>query len=136
MKILFVGSNPSSSAATQNAFCVSTKSGRILLNWLSMLSLSNDYLFYFCNVSDKSTPSNRPLSIKEIKDNLQELSKKIEQIKPDKIIALGVVSSKALTLLQLPHYKMPHPSGLNRKLNNKSFLKNKIDELKSYITSL
>lgn len=49
----------------------------------------------------------------------------------DKIVALGNAASKALKWI--PHFKLPHPSGLNRQLNNKSFVLAKLLECKKWL---
>jgi len=134
MRVLFVGSNPSVIAKTYNPFCSSTRSGKILLGWISRACPGCSYSA--CNVSDNQTHANRPLTTKEIKDNLACLYIKISHANPDKIVALGKTAEKALTLLGLPHYAMPHPSGLNRQLNDKLFVEEKIKELRAFILSL
>jgi uracil-DNA glycosylase len=58
---------------------------------------------------------------------------KIDVILPDKIVALGKTAEKALTLLGYDFYAMPHPSGLNRKLNDKDYIEEKIKGLRDYI---
>ena len=47
------------------------------------------------------------------------------------LIALGNNASKALK--NIPHYKLPHPSGKNRLLNNKKFVAKKLKACKNYI---
>jgi uracil-DNA glycosylase len=87
------------------------------------------------NVSSEPTKNNKPLTAALIKNNLPRLKSKINYLKPDKIVALGKVSAKALTLLGIHFYEMPHPSGLNRQLNDISFIEEKINGLKTYILS-
>lgn len=53
--------------------------------------------------------------------------------KYDKVIALGNVASNSLKKLNIDHFKMPHPSGLNRQLNDKEFEKKKIKECYNYL---
>lgn len=48
------------------------------------------------------------------------------------IVALGNTASKAIGK-HIPHYKLPHPSGRNRKLNNKSFVKKELYKCKTFI---
>ena len=50
-----------------------------------------------------------------------------------KVIALGNVASDSLKKINVEHFKMPHPSGLNRQLNDKQFEKNKIKECYNYL---
>jgi len=47
------------------------------------------------------------------------------------IVALGNNASKSLG--KIPHFKLPHPSGRNRQINNKAFIEAKLLECKSYI---
>ena len=84
-------------------------------------------------MSDDPTEGNRPLKMREVRLKLNELSLKIQDIKPDKIIALGKTAARALTLLHLDFYEMPHPSPINRVLNNKEKVQEYIDGLKTYI---
>lgn len=49
----------------------------------------------------------------------------------DKVIALGAITSKALK--NIPHFKLPHPSGRNRQINNKEFIDKKLKECKTWI---
>lgn len=47
------------------------------------------------------------------------------------IVALGNNAAKALR--NFPHFKLPHPSGLNRKLNNKKFVKRQLCRASTFI---
>lgn len=49
----------------------------------------------------------------------------------DIYIALGNNASKKLG--NLPHFKLPHPSGLNRQINDEAFIATKLAECKAYI---
>tara|TARA_Y100001937_G_scaffold88935_2_gene120197 strand:+ start:285 stop:632 length:348 start_codon:yes stop_codon:yes gene_type:complete len=51
----------------------------------------------------------------------------------DKIIALGGEVSKFLKKIGVAHFAAPHPSPLNRKLNDISFEKKFIQDLKAYV---
>ena len=48
------------------------------------------------------------------------------------IIALGNVASDTLNKINISHFKMPHPSGLNRQLNNKEFMNDRLNQLSAY----
>jgi len=50
-----------------------------------------------------------------------------------KIVALGNQVSKLLTDMGIKHFKLPHPSGRNRLLNDKSFEKNIIIQFANYL---
>lgn len=49
-----------------------------------------------------------------------------------KVIALGNVASEALIKINVDHFKLPHPSGLNRKLNDKKYVTRVLKECKEY----
>ena len=77
------------------------------------------------------------MKVSEIKASLPSLKDKIERLEASmgnpKIVALGKTAEKALTLLQLSHFTMPHPSGLNRQLNDKNYVQEKLKGLKDYL---
>lgn len=47
------------------------------------------------------------------------------------VIALGNNAAKALK--GIPHFKLPHPSGRNRQINNKEFITKILKDCKEYI---
>jgi hypothetical protein len=49
----------------------------------------------------------------------------------DSLMALGNNASKALG--NIPHFKLPPPSGLNRQLNDKKFIYKKIKDCKAWL---
>lgn len=50
------------------------------------------------------------------------------------IVALGNNASKALG--QNAHFKLPHPSGRNRQINDKEFIEMRLLQCKEYITKV
>ena len=52
-----------------------------------------------------------------------------------KVIALGPFVSETLNSIGVNHYMMPHPSPLNRLLNDKKFEAMKLRECKKYMES-
>jgi len=130
--VLFIGSNPSLSSKSNDAFNSSTKSRKTLDSWSSAICLSFDRIAYY-NISDAKTINNKALSKNQWVAELDILKNKIDKHKNCKIVTLGNTADKALTLLGYDHYNMPHPSGRNRLLNDKAFLERKLSELKSYI---
>lgn len=129
-RVIFVGSNPSSASRTILPFAGDTKSDKILASWISKLNL---YKWSVCNVADMKTDNNKPLTMQEIKSCLPDLSNKIQNHMA--IVALGKTAAKALTLLHVDFFEMPHPSPLNRKLNDGQFIETKLKELEMYIAN-
>lgn len=128
LKVLLIGSNPSIKSSSDLAFFLDSKSGTTLQTWIKDI----DAEFIYANVSDTKTENNRSLTRTEIKTSLPNLLEKIKKQTPDKIVTLGKTAHEALTLLQLSHLEMPHPSGLNRKLNDKKYTEEKIKELAAF----
>jgi hypothetical protein len=53
-----------------------------------------------------------------------------------KVIALGPFVSKTLNSIGVDHYTMPHPSPLNRQLNDKEYEAMKLEECKKFMESV
>lgn len=51
----------------------------------------------------------------------------------DKVIALGTIPSWALLKIGKDHYRAPHPSGLNRQLNDPQFTRLFLQDCYDYI---
>jgi len=49
------------------------------------------------------------------------------------VVALGNLASIALNRIGIEHFKMPHPSPLNRLLNDRSYEQSMLYELRSYV---
>lgn len=50
-----------------------------------------------------------------------------------KVIALGGLVSKVLSGLSIDHYTLPHPSPLNRQINNTAYISQRLQECKRYL---
>lgn len=131
MKILFIGSNPSESAGSTVAFWQDTSSAKVLAKWIDELG-PVDQLF-FNNVSPFTTPNNRPLTTTEIRESSERLKMLVAIHDGAKIVALGRTAEKALRMIGEKFYAMPHPSGKNRKLNDKAYVEEKIKGLRNYL---
>lgn len=106
--MLFVGDKPSSrmkpnAAPFQGAACE-----KRLYEWIVELGVSNYKIKNQCDL----------LHVRYFSTHLI-------------IIALGNKASKSLG--KVPHFKLPHPSGLNRQVNDKTFIASKLAECKNYI---
>ena len=126
MNIVFVGDKPSKKNLDPNVPFVGTKSYRTLLDWILQLDVDvSDVVI--CNSADFK---------KECEGfYLVEKANSITCLEPtDKIIALGNNADKYLKSLGVTyHYKIDHPSGLNRKLNDKKYVKEMLTSCKQYI---
>lgn len=125
MTVFFVGDKPSKKNLDPNTPFVGTKSYKTLLNWIGDLDV---------NVTDVVLANKKHIS--------KHMSGAIEVELPslytvmevgDPVIALGESAGKYLDKLKIHHFKMPHPSGLNRKLNDKKWLKKQLNKCREYI---
>jgi hypothetical protein len=129
--ILFIGSNPSNSSAINAAFHSPTSSSKILTSWCKDIQGIKAHL----NVLNEKTENNRALKQSEIKLNIERLSSDIKIVAPTHIVALGKTAAKALALIGIEHYEMPHPSGRNRQLNDPEYVAKKIQGLVEYCST-
>lgn len=121
--VLVVGLNPSKQSPDNSAFHPSTKSRKTLDGWLEGIDGAE---FYYINISD---------SKEHIRCNTNELHNKINELSPHKIIGLGRKVQSILTMLDVSHLRIPHPSGLNRSINDpETIVKIKAD-IRSWINS-
>ena len=112
MKIVFVGDKPSRKNISQDIPFVGTKSYKTLLDWIYSMNI---------DITDVVTT------------NIHDFKKRTEKIQfsPKKIVALGENASKFLKGIE--HFKLPHPSPLNRKLNDKKTLNSILKECEKYL---
>ena len=122
-----MGSNPSNASPDCSGFHIATKSRIVVEKWLDGIDCQVTYT----NVALHKTENNKPLTVKQIKENIPRLKEEIMGY--DKVIALGNTASKALTLLRANFMAMPHPSGCCRFWNDKEAGERKIEEFKGYI---
>lgn len=138
-KVVFLGSNPSCSSPYDDPFSHCKSATKILSEWIPAIGLTRDDV-YFVNVANYKTPKNRPLKKSEIKAELPRLA---VQLKGHILVALGKSAQQAvallasLNLLSADDLKktvcMPHPSGLNRQLNDKDWVRQQIIACKEKI---
>jgi uracil-DNA glycosylase len=117
IKVVFVGDEPSKTNVSPDVAFVGAKCFNTVVEWIKQLQ--PDY--YICLNSD---------TISQLSD-----IKRLEKA-GFKVVAFGVKASKRLEKMQIPHCVMPHPSGLNRKLNNKQQLALDLYHAHSYIIGL
>lgn len=123
---LFIGSNPSQASKGNGAFDMSTGSGKTLHEWIEKAGINISIMH---NLVNTPTPGNRQLTMKEIKGRLNHLAMIIAHHKDVPIIAVGKTAATALKMLGVNFYELPHPSGLNRLLNDPEYVAEKIKGL-------
>lgn len=104
-RVLFVGDSPSKANTNPIMAFIGSRSGKTLEAWTERLGLKlGEYMMinrtdeFFADCARSFYKSSRP------------------------VISLGVKADVALSKANVPHFSLPHPSGLNRKLNDKKTL--------------
>src|SRR5574337_239013 len=133
MKIIFVGCNPSPKNRDPRVPFVGTRSGAIFFRWTRDLGLSRED-YEIITAASKITQSQSQLKKSDI--NLEQLAQAILLLsgRKTKIITLGKVAQWALNQLKIDHFPLPHPSGLNRKLNDKDYVKEQLRLCRKYLS--
>lgn len=115
MSVLVLGLNPSKKLSKSGSM-------KVLKNWLTELELQ--YVSF-----DNIYPHYGQFSLKDVQhEYLREICNA-----PSKIISLGAKTHYILSIMGINHFSLPHPSGLNRQLNNLGFIQSKLDECKKYL---
>jgi uracil-DNA glycosylase len=130
VNVVFVGSNPSSSSPDSSPFHVSVRSRKTLESWIENLNAN----FTFINVCDDKTEGNKPLSVAQIREARDSLIAKLAQHPDAKMVSLGKTAARALAEAGVSVFlALPHPSGMNRKLNDPDTVRNTKESLTKYI---
>ena len=116
--IVIVGLNPSKVGGTKQGPAL-----RRLYSWAEQINLP---IFSFMNLSDDPEWDFKYKSLDK-KMIVQMLSDR------DIIVALGSQVYNTLKRLGFNSFKMPHPSPLNRQLNDSEYERQMLSELKDYV---
>lgn len=127
MKVLFVGQNPSKKNIDPKVPFVGTKSEKILDEWFKILKLEDIFIVNAFDYTNKKYTNAEYLS------SALDMNFVYDIYQFNKVIALGNIASKVLKYADIEHFKLPHPSGLNRKLNDKKWLNNELEKAKEYL---
>lgn len=68
-------------------------------------------------------------------EELQATLAKVKDLPMPKIVALGKMATWALDKIEMPYFELPHPSGLNRKVNDKAALQKMLADCKAWLYS-
>lgn len=130
--VLFVGSNPSIHCFNPSVAFVGTKSLTTLELWISEIRLNMQYYFPY----HMANASSRITSTPKISDmDLESLGIYCEYVQPFAVIALGKYAVKACKKMGWEYFELPHPSGLNRKLNDKNYVKTALKQCSDYLSN-
>jgi len=119
-EVLFVGDRPGKTNTDPAIAFDGTASGKRLEKWIKYMDIANYTKVNFFN-ADGSKNSYSSHSIEYF----------LQHKRP--IIALGNNASKALNNIGIYHFKLPHPSGRNRIINDKVAVRFYLDVCKNFI---
>lgn len=129
MSVTLVGSNPSGKSPDCSAFHKSTKSRQFVDKWFEGKKVHTTYM----NLIDVKTKNNKQLKKSQILVELETIRNKFHMC--EKIVACGKIAAMGLTMANVPHFEMPHPSGLCHFWNDKEASKQKVEEMIRWLKS-
>lgn len=103
IKVVFVGDSPSKFNVSRRIAFVGAKCFNRLAGWIA--KIKPDY--YICINSYSS-------------EDIYQIS--LLESSGFKVVALGNVTSERLKDIKVEHFKLPHPSGINRKNNDSVYI--------------
>lgn len=114
MKIMFVGQNPK--RADQRFAFEGTRSLITLNGWIARLPLFKTDEIFLANAHSQPGKVPNPKDA----DSMDTIF--WHATNSDVTVALGEYASRAMDLRGIKHVRFPHPSGLNRKLNDETYI--------------
>ena len=131
MTILFIGQSPSKKNFDANIAFHGTQSFKTLLNWIDKAGLE----YFDCKFINAATAVDSKEPTEADLGLLQATI--LKQPWDTKIVAVGKVAAWSLRKIGITDFlELPHPSGLNRQLNDKEYVEKKIGELRDYVYSV
>lgn len=118
VNVVIVGDSPSRLNINSNIAFVGSKCFSNVVGWIKYLQ--PDY--YICLNSNTN-------------DNMYDI---LDLYKKSnfKVIALGNKASERLAKENIKHFKLPHPSGLNRKLNDENYVLQQLQIAHNFIREI
>lgn len=129
MAIYFVGANPKHEGNLSSPF-KDTRSGKTLGEWFKRLDLR------WQDVELRNASDRIDVTASKLRWNDRSHLVLLELLfaERSKIVTLGTYPSKVLTRIGIAHYAMPHPSGLNRKLNDPTYVAGVLAGCQTYLS--
>ena len=112
--VIFVGDEPSKLNKDPNVAFIGARSYPTLVSWIKKLEVD-------IPIAMNSNTTELLMSIKAYANNGAA------------IVALGNKASSRMDSIGVSYFKLPHPSGRNRKLNNKEFVDLELEKCKNYL---
>lgn len=109
--VVFVGDSPSKTNVRADVAFVGAKCFQRLCDWIAAIKPT----YYVCYNSDTTQDIQRIYDL---------------QRSGFTVVALGQVASNRLFDFDIPHLGLPHPSGLNRQINDVEFVQKQLTLIK------
>lgn len=116
IRVTVVGDRPSSKNTSPDIAFYGTRSMDTLAEWLFWIGL-HKYQVIFINSHEDSL-------LDAIENHVAA---------GNVIVACGNNASSRLAKRGIEHFKLPHPSGRNRKLNDRNFIDSELEKCKTYL---
>ncbi len=129
-KVLLIGCNPSVKSPDNTPFHASTRSRIIIDRWFQGI----DADISFMNLTDEKRSGNRAFTRKELISLEDPVFLRLKSFQNHRIITLGKAPETVIKALGIDFFAMPHPSGLNRLLNDPAYIEEKIKKLRGYLS--
>jgi uracil-DNA glycosylase len=126
--VLVVGRNPSQLNTDPRIPFIGAKCRKTLALWIGELHVP--YQFLFVNAIDEV---DAVFNSDTIHDAACKLICEKYDAQADKVIVLGNDAEKAAKAAKTDYFKLPHPSGRNRKLNDKRFISRELKKCREYL---
>lgn len=114
--VIVIGLNPTKLAVPRKGGAV-----KRFHEWMDYLGLDR---VAFTNLSPDPYWDNKTVDLAFLNESIRN---------HNKVIAWGPVVSKYLTKMNIEHFTLPHPSPLNRQVNDHIFIRQKLDECKEFL---
>lgn len=124
LRVLLLGQNPACASPTPESAFENTRSGKLLCEWCKVLG---DHDYVLRNTVLYQTVRNRTPRLSEV--DIDDLRLRIALCQADVIVAVGALAHSALLSANIDHHRLPHPSGLNRQLNDPMYVAEQLTEL-------
>lgn len=122
--IIFVGDEPSAKNIDPNVPFVGTQSYKRLLGWIWEMDI---------NISDVTLLNQNKLDINYVNGDVYYDRTFIDNECNITFIALGKKAAEKLDGSYVRFFDLPHPSGRNRKLNDKKYVKQILKQCKEWL---
>lgn len=130
MTIIFIGDKPSPKMKPGARPFEGATCEKRLSHWINVVMSGRNYKGYSV-VNAYKDKIQHTLAFLELVNVETGFLASVNIKKPLKFIALGNNASKALK--GIPHFKLPHPSGRNRLLNNKTYVDEQLRLCKAWL---